>query len=120
MDGSSFNIILLVEFGASIGVFDQLILKEFNCTVVTYEIYSYKQVIDGVCYSAYQIELLIAIYVIIVATTSLLIVNHAAFIVICAFSAPSNTTELFSFYLTMNNTLLRIFSWGVVIQYLRS
>ena len=51
---------------------------------------------------AHQIEILMVIYIII-HETSLLIVTHGTFIVICAFSAHSNTANLFLFYLIMND-----------------
>ena len=51
---------------------------------------------------AHQIELLLVISVII-HETSLFIIAHGTFMMICAFSAYVNTTDLFSFYLKINN-----------------
>ena len=46
---------------------------------------------------------IISIYIII-AATSLLIEHHATFIVIRAFNAHSNTTDLFLLFLVISNT----------------
>ena len=51
---------------------------------------------------AHQIEILMVVYIII-HETSLFIVTHGTFMLICALSAHSNATSLFWFYLIMNN-----------------